>query len=165
MKKIKLFCKMLSMIFAIFMMCFCDAPNGYICAMDCKSVVEQLSNDSIFLKNGEEFWLFDQERIKVENAWDAFVRMMSKNFGDSYTVNISAEKDPQVLDSINFLFLSLYFYQKNFERMVDMEDAEQATQMLHLMFRDFNEQARDKAILQGLSEVNADFNRLKQILA
>lgn len=94
--------------------------------------------------------------------------MMSKNFGDSYTANVSAEKNPQVLDSINFLFLSLYFYQKSFERMVDAEDAEdakQATQTLHLMHRDFNEQARDRTILQGLSEVNADFNHLKQILA
>ncbi len=49
--------------------------------------------------------------------------------------------------------------------MVYAEDAKQATQTLHLMHRDFNEQARDRTILQGLSEVNADFNHLKQILA
>lgn len=165
MKKMKLFCKLIGMVFTIFMMCFCNAPNGYIHAISCKSVVEQLSNDSILLKNGEEFWLFDQEHIEVENAWDAFDSMMSKNFGDSYTANVSAENNPQVLDSINFLFLSLYFYQKSFERMVDAEDAKQATQTLHLMHRDFNEQARDRTILQGLSEVNADFNHLKQILA
>lgn len=165
MKNGKWFLKLLSMMLTISIVYLGNAQFGCVRAMDCRSVVEYLSENSVLLKNGDEFWLFNHECADSERAWNTFTGMMSKKFGDLYTLNASAEKNPKVLDSINFLFLLLHFYQKSFERMIDAENAKQATQMLHLMFRNFSEQAVDKAVLQGLSEVYTDFNDLKQILA
>lgn len=164
MKTNKILYKLLSVTFTVFMMLCGSTPFSFANAMSCKGAVEYLCINSFFLKGGSEYRLFGQEYIRPGESWTAFIRNMSEKFGDVYTKNVDDIKDPQTLDSFNFLFLALNLYQEIYEKMSDEASARQATQMLHLMFRDFNEQANDKKVLQSLSEVYADFNGLKQVL-
>ncbi len=155
----KLFVKLLSVLSAISMIFF----SGCVEAMSCENTVKYLSSNSVYLAFDKEFWLFGQ-CVGTDHVWQKFMREMCQTF-KHYMVDMWCEVDPYDVDSVNFIYLVLYVYRAAMDK-VSTQEAEEVVRNMWRSYRNDQETANDRIVLDELSKVRSDleFKNLKSIL-
>lgn len=159
MKKIKSYCKLLSVISIAFLMCFGGVLGNYVSARSAEEIVSELYDSGLLLNLngiGMQVNLFGPKK-SGDGGWELFQKIASEK------LPVDSDPDPEKLDSAHVLCLLLHIYTMVF-KMMGIECAEKAVQSAWNSHRTAHEMSIDKTVLAELIESCKEYNVLVPLL-
>ena len=160
MKKIKSYCKLLSVISIAFLTFFGGVLGNYASARSAEEIVSDLYSSGLLLNLkgiSMRVNIFGPKK-SGDGGWELFQKIASEK------LPVDSDPDPEELDSAHVLCLLLHVYKTVFKLAKDEECAKNAVQNMWCGHRDAHEMSIDKTVLAKLIESCKEYNVLAPLL-
>lgn len=160
MKKIKSYCKLLSVISIAFLMCFGGVLSSYASARSAEEIVSDLYSGGLLLNLkgiGMRVNIFGPKK-SGDGGWELFQKIASEK------LPVDSDPDPEKLDSAHVLCLLLHVYDTVLKMKIDSKCAGSAVQNIWYGHRSPHEMSVDKTVLEELIELREEYKVLKPLL-